>query len=204
MKTVLMRPLFAAAALCVAACSPPAPAAMSTLDGDWTVDSGASRFSFVSVKAGTLAEAHTFSGLSGTVMANGDAEIEIPLSSVETNIDIRNERMREFLFETETYPEATVTTKLNPAVFTDLAIGDAVNVPVTATLDLHGETQEIDTDLLVTRIGADKVQVGTSVPIIINAADFGLDGGVEKLRELANLPGITPEVPVTFSIVFTR
>ena len=84
MKTVLMRPLFAAAALGVAACSPPAPAAMSTLDGDWTVDSGASRFSFVSVKAGTLAEAHTFSGLMGTVMANGDAEIEIPLSSVET------------------------------------------------------------------------------------------------------------------------
>ena len=79
-----------------------------------------------------------------------------------------------------------------------------MNVPVTATLDLHGDTQEIDTDLLVTRIGADKVQVGTSVPIIVNAADFGLDGGIEKLRELANLPGITPDVPVTFSIVFTR
>ena len=204
MKTVLMRPLLAAAALSLAACSQPAPAAMSTLDGDWTVDADASRFSFVSVKAGALAEAHTFSGLSGTVMANGDAEIEIPLSTVETNIDIRNERMREFLFETSAFPEATVTTKLDPAVFADLAIGDAVSVPVTATLNLHGEDQEIDTDLLVTRIGTDKVQVGTPVPIIINAADFGLDDGVEKLRELANLPGITPDVPVTFSIVFTR
>ena len=204
MKTVLLRPLLAAAALGVAACSPPAPAAMSTLDGDWTVTSGESQFSFVSVKAGALAEAHTFSGLSGKVMANGDAEIEIPLSSVETNIVIRNERMREFLFETGTYPEAAVKTKLDPAVFRDLAIGDAVNVPVIATLNLHGETQEIDTDLLVTRIGADKVQVRTPVPIIVNAVDFGMEDGVEKLRELANLPSISPDVPVTFSIVFTR
>ncbi|MEZ6000657.1 YceI family protein [Hyphomonas sp.] len=204
MKTVLMRPLLAAAAFSLAACSQPAPAAMSKLDGDWTVDGAASRFSFVTVKSGTLAEAHTFNGLSGRVTANGDAEIDIPLATVETNIDIRNERMREFLFETGTYPEAKVAAKLDPAVFTDLSVGDAVNVPVTATLNLHGETQEIDTDLLVTRIGADKVQVGTPVPIIVNAADFGLDAGVEKLRELANLPGITPDVPVTFSIVFTR
>ena len=204
MKTVLKRPLFAVAVFGLAACSQPAPAATSSLDGDWTVDGNASKFSFVTVKSGALAEAHTFSGLSGTVMANGDAEIDIPLTTVETNINVRNERMREFLFETGTYPEATVTTKLDPTVFTDLGIGDAVNVPVTATLNLHGETQEIDADLLVTRIGADKVQVGTPVPIIVNAADFGLDAGVEKLRELANLPGITPDVPVTFSIVFTR
>lgn len=204
MKTVLLHPLIASAALCLAACSQPAPAETPKLGGDWTVDAGQSEFSFVTVKSGTLAEAHTFSGLSGTVMASGDAEIDIPLASVETNIDLRNERMREFLFETETYPEATVTAKLDPAIFTDLGIGDAVSVPVTATLNLHGQALEIDTDLLVTRIGTDKVQVGTTVPIIVNAADFGLDGGVEKLRELANLPAITPDVPVSFSIVFKR
>ena len=203
MKSVL-RPLLASAALYLAACSQPAATGTTPLDGDWTVSGGESHFSFVSVKSGAIAEAHTFSDLTGSVSADGTASIEIPLASVQTNIDIRNERMREFLFETATYPKATVTTKLDPAVFAGLEPGSSVTVPVTATLDLHGQTGEIDTDLVVTRIGSDKVQVATATPIIVQADDYGLGGGIEKLRELANLHGITPAVPISFSIVFTR
>lgn len=203
MKSVL-RPLIASTALYLAACSQPAATANTPLEGNWTVSGGESHFAFVTVKSGAVAEAHTFSDLSGTVLSDGEAKIEIPLATVETNIDARNERMREFLFQTETFPTATVTAKLDPSVFTSLGIGDSVTVPVAANLNLHGEDSEIDTDLVVTRIGADKVLVETPKPIIVNADDFALGGGVEKLRELANLPGITPAVPVSFSIVLTR
>ena len=198
------RPLIASAALYLAACSQPAATGTTPLDGNWTVSGDASHFSFVTVKSGTVAEAHTFSDLSGTVLSDGEAKIEIPLATVETSIDVRNQRMRDFLFQTETFPTATVTAKLDPTTFSALGVGDSVTVPVTATLNLHGEDGEIDTDLVVTRIGADKVLVETSKPVIVNAGDFALEGGVEKLRELANLPAITPAVPVTFSIVFTR
>lgn len=197
----LIHSMAAIAALGLAACSQPAPA---ELGGNWTVNSADSHFSFVSVKAGTIAEAHSFSGLMGNVLSDGAAKIEIPLTSVETGIDLRNERMRDFLFQTDTFPTATVTTKLDPSLFRALGIGDSTTVPVAATLKLHGEESEIDTDLVVTRIAADKVLVETPKPIIVNADDFGLGGGVEKLRELANLPAITPAVPVSFSIAFTR
>lgn len=197
--------LFAAGLMGLAACSAPPSAPVETsLDGDWSLSGSESHFAFVTVKAGTVAEAHTFSDLSGFVHGDGTAEIEIPLATVETNIDVRNERMRDFLFETGTYPVATVTAQLDPAVFAGLSIGDSVTTPVSATLDLHGQTGEIETNLVVTRIGSDKVQVATATPIIVHADDYALGAGVEKLRELANLPAITPSVPVTFSIVLTR
>ena len=202
----ILRPILASAALYLAACSQPAATGntLPPLDGNWTVSSGDTHFSIVTVKAGTVAEAHTFSDLTGSVSADGAVKVEIPLSTIATNIDIRDERMRDFLFETATFPTATVTAQVNPAAFADLGIGDSLTVPVAATLDLHGQTGEIDTDLVVTRIGADKVQVATSTPIIIHADDYALGAGVEKLRELASLPAITPSVPVSFSIVFTR
>lgn len=198
-----LRTLLASSFISLAACSQPA-AEVTPLDGDWTVSGDESHLSFVSVKADTVAEAHSFGEIDGSVAADGTATIEIPLATVQTNIDLRDERMREFLFETETYPTATITAPLDPATFSGLGIGDTVTAPVTATIDLHGQTSEIDADLLVTRIAADKVLVVTATPIIITADEFGLADGVEKLRELASLPSITPAVPVTFSIVFTR
>ncbi len=198
--------LFASSILGLAACSQPAAKAPETtpLSGDWVVNSDGSHVSFVSIKSGDIAEAHTFGEIDGTVLADGSATIEIPLETVQTNIDLRDERMRDFLFETDTYPTANVTAKLDPAVFSGLGIGDSTVIPVTAQLDLHGQTNEIDTNLQVTRIAADKVLVTTVTPIFIDTADFALSDGVEKLRELANLPAITPVVPVDFSILLTH
>lgn len=189
--------------LSLAACAgepEPEPA----LAGAWTLDSADSRLAFVSVKAGELAEAHRFDELSGSVSAEGMADLTINLASVNTAIDIRNERMREMLFETTRFAEASATAQLDPAAFTSLAIGETQVQPVTTTLDLHGRQEEVTTDLAVTRIGADKVGVETTAPIIVDARNFGLGEGIDALREIAGLPGITPQVPVTFSLTFTR
>ena len=182
---------------CVQQSAPP-------LAGDWTIDNTASHIAFVSVKSGEIAEAHSFKTVSGQVSETGDANIAIELASVETNIDIRNERMREFLFETNTFPQAKVTAKLTPDSFTSLAVGDSAALTLSAVLSLHGEDNDIEADVIVTRIAADKVQVLSRTPIIVRADDFLLGTGLEKLREIANLPSITPEVPVTFSLVFTQ
>ncbi|PQA85675.1 YceI family protein [Hyphococcus luteus] len=198
---LLTRSIIASACLGLAACSQPAE---TPLNGAWTVDGAESHFSFVTVKAGAIAEAHSFGSVTGSVSADGAAQIDIDLDTVETNIDIRNERMREFLFETDSFPTATVTAQLDPSVFAQLGVGESVTQPVTATLNLHGVENDVDAELSVTRIGPDKVLVATTEPIIINADSFDLGDGVEKLRELAGLPGITPQVPVAFSLVFTR
>lgn len=197
-----MRTLIASAAcLLVAACSGsggPLP------KGDWRVDSDQSTVAFVTVKSGDIAEAHHFGRVTGAVTANGAAEVKIALDSVETKIDVRNQRIREFLFQTDAYPAATVDARLNPADFDKLGIGERMSLPLTATLSLHGVDSEIDATVSVTRIAADKVLVETTEPIIVKAETFGLSEGVEKLRTLAGLPSITPEAPVSFSIVFVH
>jgi len=190
-----------AALLLLAACSAPAE---KPLSGAWSLDGGASRIAFITVKAGEIAEAHSFHELSGAVAADGSAEVDIALGSVETKIDIRNERMREHLFEVATYPEATIKAKLDPAAYGALKVGESLTQPLAATLSLHGVDSEIDTEVTVTRIAPNKVLVEPTAPIILHADDFNLGVGVEKLRELANLPAITPAVPVTFSFVFVQ
>lgn len=44
--------------------------------------------------------------------------------------------------------------------------------------------------------------VSSVKPIIIKAADYGMEEGVKKLQELTKLPSIATAVPVTFSLVF--
>ncbi|GAA0282518.1 hypothetical protein GCM10009127_24890 [Alteraurantiacibacter aestuarii] len=193
----------AASTLALAACST-APAEEAPLAGDWALSPQESHLSFVTVKAGEIAEAHSFTGLSGAVSAAGAANLSIDLTSVETNVDVRNERMRDFLFNVAEFPSATATVQLDPAAFATLGTGDTLTQDVTGQLDLHGVTADIASQLSVTRIAPDKVRVETVSPIIVSAASFGLDGGVEELRNLANLDAITGQVPVTFSLTFQQ
>lgn len=200
MKAIIRNSILAGGLL-LAACGQQADA---PLDGAWVLDPAQSRLGFTTVKAGEIAEAHGFNTLSGSVGADGAATLAIDLASVATAVDIRDERMREFLFETGTYPSATVTARIDPAAFSALKVGESKVQPVEATLDLHGEASPVEAELAVTRIAADRVKVETAAPIIVDAGAFGLTEGVAKLQELAGLPGITPQVPVTFSLVFRQ
>jgi hypothetical protein len=49
---------------------------------------------------------------------------------------------------------------------------------------------------------ADRLLVSSVRPVIVNAGPLGLDEGVERLREAAGLPSISPAVPVTFQLTF--
>lgn len=202
----------AACLLLVAACgAPPAQVAPAPVPleppvtaSDWRLNAETSRIAFVSIKAGEFAEPHYFRTLAGEVTADGAATLEIPLDSVETEIPIRNERMREMLFETATYPNATITAAIPTAQFEGLEIGERVRHTADVTVSLHGVERDITTDLFVTRIDADQVLVETATPILMHADDFDLLDGVSALAEVAGLPSISPSVPVTVSLVFER
>ena len=43
-----------------------------------------------------------------------------------------------------------------------------------------------------------------TAPVIISTDMFGLTDELGELRAVAQLPSITPAVPVTFTLVFTR
>jgi len=56
----------------------------------------------------------------------------------------------------------------------------------------------------VVKLSKDRILAASVKPIIVNADQYELLGGVEKLREVANLPSISTAVPVTFSFVFKQ
>jgi len=199
-NAAILLPVLLLSAACSQAPEEPAPLAQ----GAWQVDTSASTLSYVSVKAGDIAESNSFSGLSGSVSPDGEAQLEIDLATVETKVDIRNERMRDIFFEVAEYPTATVSATIDPAAFETLKVGESMVQPLNATLTVKGVEAPVETQVQVTRTAADRVMATSTEPVIVYADALELTGGLAKLQEIAGLSSITPAVPVTFSIAFQR
>src|SRR3990167_4436366 len=90
---------------------------------DWYLDNESSRLSFVTTKNTEIAEVQRFLVLHGKVDRNGAAQVEVELESVNSGIPLRDERMRNQLFEIKTFPEALISTQINLQPINDLAPG---------------------------------------------------------------------------------
>lgn len=170
----------------------------------WTLDNDASRINFVSTKANTAAEVHTFGSLDGQVDDEGNATLSIDLNTVDTAIEIRDERMRDILFETAQFPTATLAATVDMAAVAGLSAGETTELTTEGQLMVHGTTSSVTFDISVSRLGDDRILVASRKPVIVNASQVGLLAGVEKLREVAGLPSISPAVPVSFVLAFDR
>jgi len=74
----------------------------------YSLDSDNSSLFFVTTKKEHALETHHFNQLSGDISDNNVASLYIDLSSVDTANTTRDERMRNFLFETSNFATATV------------------------------------------------------------------------------------------------
>jgi polyisoprenoid-binding protein YceI len=169
---------------------------------DWNLDPARSHLAFISIKAKDVAEIHTFKEMAGTIAPDGQAKIVLMLDSVETLIPIRDERMREFLFDTADYKEAVLTAKIDPERIKSMAVGEIAEITAEGTLALHGQTQPMVLVVQAAKVSANTVMVASVKPLVIDAAKFGMSDGVEKLRELAGLAAISNAVPVNFVLTF--
>ncbi len=170
--------------------------------GEWTLNNEASVVTFVSVKATHVAEIHRFADVRGRVDDEGNVDLSVELASVQTEIDIRDEAMREKLFETDVFPSADLTARVDVDRIDALGVGESLVQPVEASLSLHGYRSGLTVSLRITRLDADRLMVVSEQPVVLNARDFGLEPGLEALREIAGLPSISLAVPVTFVLVF--
>lgn len=176
-------------------------ASFSAQAASWDLDEGASSVHFVTVKNAVIAETHEFLEVSGAVAAD-EAAVTIALGSVETLIPIRNERMREMLFEVASFPEATLTAPVGQGRLEALAPGESVEQRLSGTLALKGQSIPLELAVRVSRQGTDAVRVESLGPVMVSAEQLGLAPGVEALRAIAGLNSITPMVPVSFSLLF--
>jgi OOP family OmpA-OmpF porin len=132
----------------------------------WVLDPAQSTLTYQSVKKNTVVETNTIRNITGEISPDGDARIEFDLNSVDTGVDLRNVRMRFLFFETFQYPTATVTAKVDPAAFADLATSRRMIAPLTVTLSLHGVEKDFSTKVAVTMVTDSLVSVASQAPVV--------------------------------------
>ncbi|KKN59438.1 hypothetical protein LCGC14_0542150 [marine sediment metagenome] len=165
---------------------------------DWVIDSSDSQLNFISIKKTNIAEVHSFKQLQGSYDAQGQFVLDIDLASVDTNVAIRDDRMKKELFDVSKYSTAILTASIDTDLVDAIAEGASTHLTIDAKLNLHGVTKPLTLDVIVTRLVGAKLSVVSAKPVIINADDFELASGVNKLMELASLPSISHVVPVSF------
>lgn len=174
------------------------PLSFITSAADWNVANDESKVNFVSIKKGDIAEVHHFKTISGKLNEKGEFKLTVSLASVDTNIEIRDERMGSLLFEVDKFPKLTLTAQVDAKLLKKLSVGDSTITTVEGVVDLHGKKVKLPFTVSIAKLSNSNLLVASAVPVIVNSDSFGLTQGIEKLREIAGLSAISKAVPVSF------
>ncbi len=180
-----------------------ATAALAGGHANWTSVDAESRLAFGSIKSNEFGEVHHFKSVSGTVSEAGELAVSIDLASIETNIDIRNERMLEHVFQAGK-ATAQLTGTIDMESVSALEVGATTLIDVEGALAFAGVELDVETQMLVARLTEDRVLVTTADLIMLSTEDLGITKGIDTLMELASLDSITRVAPVTLHMVFEK
>lgn len=176
----------------------------NTALADWKMDAKNSNISYGTIKNDAIGENNYFKTISGNITDEGEINIEIDLASVDTQLELRDERMRDIVFKVANNPKAKLTGNIDLKQFESLKNGENSVIETSVILELVGEVTEIDTTLVVVRLAENKVLVIPQNVLFIDADDFELVEAIETLRGLAGLDTISTVVPMSFYLTFTK
>jgi polyisoprenoid-binding protein YceI len=173
---------------------------------NWAIDSTQSTLNFVTTKAGQqgvagISETQSFKRYSGGIDQNGKIALNIDLASVDTGVEIRDERMRTMLWNVKATPQATFTAQLPAEALKSVGNTGVQNIELNGQLQMGGQTKPVVANVRVSKLANDQLLVVTRNPILINANDYGLRPGVEALREVMGLNFLAGSAPVSFTLV---
>ena len=171
---------------------------------DLTLESSSSKVTVVSTKvtgdgSTSATELFRFNDLSGEVDDKGNATVTIALANIETGVDIRNERMAEYLFETGEYPDAVINALIPPEMMEQ---GDHTT-ELQATLDMHGKSSELTIPVAID-VRDNTVIVNSTEPVLFDTSTHEFEGGLAKLADLAKVFHIPATVPVSINLSFAK
>ena len=170
---------------------------------NWYLDGESSRLSFITTQNANIADVHRFLVLHGKVDRKGLAQLRIEMDSVNSAVPLRDERMRDVLFDFKHFPEAQISAQIDLQPINDLAPGAQLELRLPVTVSLRGKQHTYQAELLATRLDERRFQVVTLEPLMLQAEDFGLQPELETLRKLAGLSAISFSVPVNAVLIFT-
>lgn len=169
----------------------------------WSAVQDESVIAFGSIKGNDYGEVNSFEAVTGQVNEKGNVTLSIALSSLETNIDIRNERIIEHIFKA-TDAVAQLNGQIDFDQVHDLKVGETTNVDFEGVLSFVGVEADVEAELFVARLAQDRVLVTTANMIMLSTEDLGMTAGIDKLKELASLDSITRVTPVTVRMVLEK
>jgi hypothetical protein len=172
----------------------------STAAESWTLSPDDSLVAYGSIKANVVGEVNKFNSIEGDISEGGLATVTIDLASVDTKVDIRNQRMIQYVFGDST--KAVLTATIDMAVINALSVGDSTVLEVEGVLNFLGNDIDVDTNFFVAKLAESKILATTESMVMIPTEQLGVNAGVDKLMELAKLPSITRVTPVSLRFVF--
>jgi hypothetical protein len=167
---------------------------------DWALVSDSSNFTIGTTKNETVIEVHKLRKLEGLVRNNGNAWVRVNLLSIDTGIEIRDERMRAMLFTTAT--QAVYSATVDMEKFRKLEAGDSKDFQLQGSLEMNDRSAVIPVATKITRLDSGNYQIETVSANKIDVGKFGFSGGIEQLRAVANLKNISPVVTFEFKLEF--
>ena len=106
----------------------------------WESDNN--HISFLSIKVNqqknSITEQSAFTSSKAMLDKDGMFTLTIDLNSVKTNIDIRDQRLKDWVFETAQFGTATVSGKVDADAVNKLAVGETLKLEQPLELDIHG------------------------------------------------------------------
>lgn len=171
---------------------------------DWILDAENSNISYGTVKNDMIGENNTFKTISGHLNNDGQIDIEINLSSIDTLIEIRDGRMRDIVFKVSENATAKLSGEIDLKAYDNQEIGTSRIIETTVSLELVGQKLEHDVKLLVTRLAKNKVMVTPHGVMFIDADDYDLVDAIEILRNLAGLDSIASVISMGFYLTFIK
>ena len=156
---------------------------------------------FVTTKLEHIAEVLSFKELSGGIEADGAATLVIDVNSIDAIFELRDDRMKEFLFDAPNFPAIGISTQVDMEALGALGSGETAAMTLQTTMSLLGTDYPVPAEVLVTNTG-DGLVVSSVKPVLLSVPILGLQDGVAKLGELAGGISISNAVPVSFTLRF--
>ena len=165
------------------------------------LDPAESTIFFIGVKNDLVAVPGSFTGLTGAMdPEKGTGWVEVAVSSVATGDEERDSNMLTHFFEATRFPLARFELEnVDPELLPPA--GGSRSLTVTGTLELHGSQFTLPVPIRVSR-EAGGFRVQTSGPLLINAADFGMERQVQVLKAVCGHETLSATVPIQVDLLF--
>ena len=175
---------------------------VDALSLNWEFSSGESLLQYLSVKKRHVIEHNHFSQFHVRLHDDNTATMKIDLFSVSSGISVRDERIRNYLFDTDTFAMAEAEVAFDKTCINLLKPGRTVLCPLTTTLKLHGVERAFESSARIAWVGINTLQVKSQQPVLIKASDYAMLEGIQALKKLAGVDDITETVMVEYLLTF--